>query len=148
MDGGDRRLGRARDRALDGVELGLIEPAQAGDRQRHATLGLGFRLHQGVGQGVAFEIPQRHRPGALILAPGFILGAGRHHVDIVHFLAVGDVDRDAVQAAQLIGAVAQGVEPQLAVQGEVLKRLGERVQPDALAHRLVILGALGGIQLG
>ena len=52
---------------------------------------------------------------------------GRTH--IIHPFSVGDIDADAVDAAELIGTVAQGIQPQLAIPGQVLEGLGERIQP-------------------
>jgi hypothetical protein len=47
----------------------------------------------------------------------------------------------------LIRTVPQGVQPELAIQGEELEWLGERIQPKAAADSRVIFGTLGRIEL-
>jgi len=53
-----------------------------------------------------------------------------------------------VQAAQLVGAVPQRIEPELAVEPEVLKGLAEGIEPQALAHGPIVGEALGLGELG
>ena len=63
-----------------------------------------------------------HRPGAFILTPVMIFGPGRDDIEITRALSVGDIDADAMQPAQLIGTVPQGIEPELAVEGPGIQR--------------------------
>jgi hypothetical protein len=48
--------------------------------------------------------------------------------------------------AQLVGAVAQGIEPELAVQGQIFEGFGEGVQAQRPADGAVVVGALLGGQ--
>jgi hypothetical protein len=47
-----------------------------------------------------------------------------------------------MEPAKLIRTVAQGIQPELAVQGEEFKRLGQRIEPQATADGGVIVGTL------
>ena len=52
-----------------------------------------------------------------------------------------------MQFAELLGAVAGRIEPQLPVQAQVEERLREGIQPEALADVAVVLHALGRLEL-
>jgi hypothetical protein len=76
-----------------------------------------------------------------------IFSPGRDDINIVHPFSVGDIDANAVQTAQLICAVAQGIQPELAIQGQVLEWLGERIQPKAATDCRIIVSSLACIEL-
>jgi hypothetical protein len=51
-----------------------------------------------------------------------------------------------MQAAQLIGTVPQGIEPELAVEDQVFKGFGERIQTKTAADRSVVFGTLARVE--
>ena len=86
----------------DGRNLRLIEPAQPGQAQRHALLGLRFRFHQRIGERIAFELTQRHGAQAFVGASLAIGGACNHQVDLTEPFPADNGDTDTVQASNMV----------------------------------------------
>jgi len=125
LDGDLRRAG-----VRDGLDLGFIQHAQAANTQRYPALGFRLSLHDGVGKRVAAQACDAYSADAGVLASICRNRISCHGVDILHALALQLDDVDLALISQLIGGVLLGVKRQLAIEGDVVKRLGEWVEAD------------------
>jgi hypothetical protein len=109
--------------AVRALDLALVEEAQADERQRQAPLGLGFGLHQAVGQRLAGQALDGDDAGGLVLATvaGLAAGVDGDEAEVVVLLAPELGDRHAMESAQLVGGVLAGVHRQLAVEVDELE---------------------------
>ena len=127
--------------AGDGLNFGFIQPTKATEREGKAALALRDRFHLQVRQ-IALHVSFGHYAQIHIRAPGTVVAL---HLDAEMSSGFGDInviDGHLVKVAELIGRVLFGVQGEFPVQGDVIKRAGEGIQPDGLADFLVVIDPL------
>src|SRR5688572_28895130 len=88
----------------------------------------------------------RHGASTFILTSLTIFGTSCDDVYITETFSIGDIDANAVQASQLVCTIPQGIQPELAIEVEIFKWLGERVESQATAYRAIVFRALGRVE--